>query len=311
MVALAAGVNLSSLIAASPAVGIITARGAFRLDNASISGNATLFEGNRIETTTASSELRLDNGARAQLGADSQGVVYRDHLILERGSGRFENYSAEALSLRIQPEGGHTTAEVSVRKASQAGPGMVLVAAINGPVRVTNKSGVVLANLEAGRRLDFTPENPQTADGPTSVTGCLEGGAGKFRLTDEATLVSFEVVGAGLKSEIGHRVRIDGSVGSANNSAVRLRTTTIARLSKKCAAVTKAAAGATTDGRSGSGPAGSSGAGTSGASAPVAVASSIATKAVIAGVIVAGAATGAAFAVVSGEDAPAISPSTR
>src|SRR5882724_3952207 len=125
-------------MAAAPAVGIATARGSFTIDNSSIAGNATLFEGNRIETGRTSSQLQLNNGAKMQLAAESRGIVYRDRLVLERGSGRAENYSVEALSLHIRPDGGNGSAQVSV-----ADRGQVLVAALNGPVRVSAANGVL------------------------------------------------------------------------------------------------------------------------------------------------------------------------
>src|SRR5437899_6869407 len=111
--------SLSLGMAAAPAVGIATARGSFTIDASSIAGNATLFEGNQIETGKASSQLQLNNGARMQLAAESRGIVYRDRLVLEKGSSRFENagnYQVEALSLRIRPEGENTTGRVAVCK---------------------------------------------------------------------------------------------------------------------------------------------------------------------------------------------------
>src|SRR5712672_1117707 len=169
-------------MAAAPAVGIATARGSFTIDGSSIAGNATLFEGNQIETGKASSQLRLNNGARMQLAAESRGIVYRDRLVLEKGNGSFENagtFQVDALSLHIRSENG--AAQVSVRKG-----GVVEVAALNGPVRVTAANGVLLANMQAGRTLNFTPESAGP-EAPTSVTGCLESSNGKFLLTDEAS----------------------------------------------------------------------------------------------------------------------------
>src|SRR5206468_12021468 len=118
-------------MAAPPAVGIMTARGSFTIDASSIAGNATLFEGNQIETGKASSRLQLNTGARVQLAAESRGIVYRDRLVLEKGSSRFEkagNYQVEALSLRIRPDGENTAAEISVGKS-----GVVQVAALTAP----------------------------------------------------------------------------------------------------------------------------------------------------------------------------------
>jgi hypothetical protein len=162
LIALSLGMNL---MAAAPAVGIITAGGSFTIDNSSIAGNATLFEGNQIETGKVSSRLQLNTGARVQLAAESRGIVYRDRLVLERGSSRFEtagDYQLEALSLRIRPDGESTSVRVSLRN-----PGVVQVAALTGPVRVTTANGMLLANLAAGRTADFTPEAGSDPAAPT------------------------------------------------------------------------------------------------------------------------------------------------
>jgi len=304
LIALILSVSLSLGAAAAPAVGIVTARGSFTIDASSIAGNATLFEGNQIETGKASSQLQLNNGARMQLAAESRGIVYRDRLVLEKGSSRFENagnYQVEALSLRIRPEGENTTGRVSVSKA-----GVVEVAALTGPVRVTAANGVLLASMQAGRTLDFTPESagPEAA---TTVTGCLEASSGKFLLTDETSLVRFEVMGAGVEKEVGHRVQIAGTVAPVPESISQVHSTSVKMLSKKCSSRGKAAAAAGV----GAAGAGAAGAGAAGAGTIGAIGTAIATHAVIAGVIVAGAATAATVAVVKTQDSgpSSISPS--
>ena len=102
LIALILSANLSLGMAAGPALGTATARGSFTIDNATIAGNATLFEGNHIETGKASSQLQLNNGARMQLAAESSGIVYRDRLVLEKGT-EGGNFQVEANSLRIRP----------------------------------------------------------------------------------------------------------------------------------------------------------------------------------------------------------------
>jgi hypothetical protein len=84
LIALILAANLSLGTAAAPAVGIITATGSFTIDASNVTGNATLFEGNQIETGKASSLLQLNNGARMQLAADLRRAVYRDRLVLEK-----------------------------------------------------------------------------------------------------------------------------------------------------------------------------------------------------------------------------------
>ena len=303
LIALTLVANLSLGMAAAPAVGIVTAGGRFTIDDSSIAGNATLFEGNRIETGKISSRLQLNAGARMQLAAESSGVVYGDRLVLQKGSSRLENagtYRVEALSLRISPAAG--AAQVSLRRA-----GVVQVAALAGPVRVTTANGVLLANLETGRTVDFTPGEGPAA--PTTVTGCLESASGKFLLTDEVSLVRFEVMGAGMEKEAGHRVQVDGTVTPVPDSMSQIQSSSVKQLSKKCSSRSKVAAAAGV-GAAGAGAAGAGAAGT-GAATGGGIGAAIAAHAVIAGVIVAGAATAATIAIVETRDSgpSSISPS--
>jgi hypothetical protein len=301
--------SLSLGMAAAPAVGIVTAWGSFTIDSSSITGNATLFEGNQIETGKVSSRLQLNSGAKLQLAAESRGIVYRDRLVLERGSSRFEtagDYQVEARSLRIHADGENTAARVSVRNS-----GVVQVAALTGPVRVTAANGVLLANLAAGRTADFTPKGDSGPAG-TTVTGCLESSGGKFLLTDEVSMVRFEVKGVGVEKEVGHRVEIAGTVTPVPESMSQVYSANMKQLSKKCSKGGKAAAAAGV-GAAGAGAAGAAGAGgAAGGAAAGGIGAAIASHAVIAGVIVAGAATATAVAVVkTQEDSTPISPSGR
>jgi hypothetical protein len=302
LIALILTASLSLGMAAAPAVGIVTATGSFTIDASNITGNATLFEGNQIETGKASSQLQLNNGARMQLAAESRGIVYRDRLVLEKGTSLIQsgsNSQVEANSLRIRPASESARAQVSIRQS-----GTVEVAALRGPVRVTAANGVLLANLQEGKTIDFTPDSAGPAT-PTTVTGCLESSSGKFLLTDEASLVRFEVLGASLDKEVGRRVQLDGAVTPVPDSLSQIQSANVKELSKKCSHKGTAAAAA------GVGAAGAgAGAGTAGAAGGIGAA--IASHAVIAGVIVAGVATGAAVAIVknTGNSSPTISPST-
>jgi len=301
LIALILAANLSLGMAAAPAVGIVTATGSFTIDSSNITGNATLFEGNQIETGKNSSQLQLNNGARMQLAAESRGIVYRDRLVLEKGTSLIESGKTslvEANSLRIRPASESARAQVSIRQS-----GTVQVAALRGPVRVTTANGVLLANLQEGKTIDFTPDSTGPA-APTTVTGCLESSSGKFLLTDEASLVRFEIMGASLDKEVGRRVQLDGTVTPVPDSLSQIQSANVKELSKKCSHKGTAAAAA------GVGAAGA-GAGAGGAAAG-GIGAAIASHAVIAGVIVAGVATGAAVAIVknTGNSSPSISPST-
>jgi len=312
-VALGLSLHLSLGLAAAPVLGIAVSRGGFAVDRAAVEGNATLFEGNRVETGASSSELRLNNGVRMRLASDSSGIVYRDRLVLERGGGEVSRaldaapgpYRVEAGTLRIQPAAAAAAgARVAVRGER------VQVAALGAPVTVTNAQGLLLARLAAGRAAEFTPEG---GSGPSTLTGCVSSHDDKYWLSDEASSVAFEVIGGGVAQQVGSRVEITGSVSAGTNETNVVTVTSLKQLSKSCPA-NLAAAGAAGAGAAGAGAAGT-GAAVGAAAAGTAAAGGAAigaSTAVIAGVVVAGAGAATAIAVVAKDDNKAtISPSTR
>ena len=75
----------SAVALAAPAIGIVTASGHFSVEGSQVWGNATLFDGATVETSTASSELALRNGVKVQLGAESRARIWQNRLVLEKG----------------------------------------------------------------------------------------------------------------------------------------------------------------------------------------------------------------------------------
>jgi hypothetical protein len=305
LVALSAAASLTLLTAAAPPVGVATANGSFQVDQARVGGNATVFEGNIIETGRTSSQLRLDSGKRTRLAPESRGVVYRDRLVLERGADQ-GNFPVEALSLRIQPVDSNSAARVSFDGANQ-----LRVAALSGPVQVAKADGIVLARLMPGTTLMFTPQAAGAA-APSKLTGCLVSDAGKFYLTDVVSQVRFQVLGDEVSSNAEKEVEVTGTVNPATPEVNIVRVSGIRRLANSCSskAAKAAAAGGAAAAGTEAATAGGGGAAAGGVAAGAGI--GVATKAIIAGVIVAGVATGTAVAVVANSDEPTpISPSVR
>ena len=75
----------SAVCLAAPAIGIVTASGHFSVEGSQVWGNATLFDGTVVETSTASSELALRNGVKVQLAAGSRVRIWQNRLDLEKG----------------------------------------------------------------------------------------------------------------------------------------------------------------------------------------------------------------------------------
>ncbi len=281
---------LTIVQAVGPAIGVVVTRGSFRIDNSTVWGNGTLFDGTTIETGRAASDLQLNCGARLALAADSRGTIYRDRLVLERGEGRLTNtgeYRVEARSLRVLPAAPDATARVVL-----SGPNRVQVAALTGALRVTNDAGIVVANITSGRALEFEPQ-AAGATAPSQMTGVLEKRDGHFLLTDRTAGVTAELQGPGLAREVGQCVEVTGalvpSVQPFSPATQVIRASQVNRCSKKVAAAV--AGGAAAGGAAGAAGAGAAGAGMA-----------VATKAIIVGVVVGGVAAGSAVALTQGEE---------
>src|SRR5207249_4170651 len=198
--------TLSFGAAAAEAIGVAAATGSFEVDDSQVYGATTLFAGSRVRTAQASSRLRLKNGTRLELGEESQARVFDKQATLERGMGEVETsskYQLEARTLVISPSGAKSIARVKLEGEKQ-----VLVAAVNGRVRVSSESGLLVANVESGATLLFTPQAAQA--GTFQMSGCLlQTSDGKFLLIEANQTV--ELRGSGLEGEINNQVEVTGT----------------------------------------------------------------------------------------------------
>ncbi len=218
-------------VAGMPAIGVVEAASAFRLDRAVVSGNATLFEGATIETGVGQSSQELRNGARVTLLPESKGRFYGDHMVLERGQGRLDRatgYFFEARQLTVQPETGASTGRVALESG-----GGVQVAALTGSLRVLNAQRMLVAKVLPGAPLAFAPQTGGGA-GTTRVSGRLLNKGGHYLLTDETTNITVEITGAGLKKMEGSRVEVTGfldpTATPVSDATQVVRVTNITRL---------------------------------------------------------------------------------
>lgn len=205
----AASFAATSGVANSPAIGMITASGHFTVDRSEVWGNATLFEGGKIETTSASSEAALRNGVRIQLGSASSASVSENRLTLIKGVGQVaapESYEVSAGGLSIRSAAGNSR----VRVAWIAGGGLE-VTTLSGAARVVNRAGLLLASIPAGRRMNFAM---QAAAGVVTRTGCLLSKDGRFLLQDQNTQEVVELRGNDLASNVGNRVTVTGTASN-------------------------------------------------------------------------------------------------
>ncbi len=281
LLAIHLGLSPGFAAGASPAIGTVMTRGAFRLNNATLVNNATLFEGATIETGSAVSRMQLSSGTRMEMGPESKGRFFGDHLVLERGESRIDKadgFRVEARGLTIRPDTGGSTARVSL-----SGNTRVQVAALTGSFRVLNSRGMVVAKIPSGKTLAL---DPQSVMGPTRLTGRLVNRSGHFLVTDETTNVTMEVRGTGLAKETGRRVEVTGSAAPAATPASdATQVILVAQLSQAPTAPT-GGGGTPPAGPAGTGEAGGTAGGASGG-ASAGTGASVTMIAIIGGVVAA------------------------
>lgn len=266
------------------------------LDNAHVTGTATIFEASQI-TSAGYSRLHLNNGARLDLAAGSQAQIFANHTALQAGSSEIEastGYEIDAQTLKIQLAEKNSIARVKVD-----GDKRVYVTALNAPVNVLNKEGLLVAKVTPGLPFSFMAQGAAPAGFDT--TGCvLNKGGAAIVTNDDGSQVS-ELRGADLRKLVGKRAHVVGNVdatataGGGASQVVKVTRVTSAS-GPSCSSVASklgAATGAAGLGAAaGAGAAGGAAAGAAGAAAGAAAGVGIGTTAaVVAGVAAATAAT--------------------
>ncbi len=278
--------NMTIMMAGAPAIGVAVKNGSFTVNGSRIDGNATLFDGNRVETGSAATRLQLNSGARWRLDASSAGTIYGDRLVLEKGVGELEStnaYNTDALSLRV------TTSPGSSARIAVIGTRSLHVDALRGDLQVLNSKGVLIARLAGGKSIDLIPP-PDGAAPPTKLTGVIEKKGDHYFIQDETSHVTVEIQGEEVSSQVGKRVELEGAVvdgaSPAGGASQLIHVTKVVALGKIAG-----------------------GAGAAGGSATIAGVGLH--TAVIAGVGVAAAAAGAGVILSNNGSSPAASPSSR
>jgi len=193
----------SVTFAGSPAaIGVVTASGHFNLEGSSIWGNSTLFDGAKVETSNASSELTLSNGVKVQLAAGSSARVWKNRMELERGTGQITASSAFLVNAgAVNVEGARYRVGVL--------PGAQLeVAALTGNARVTGMRGNVLAAVPVGRSMNFAMQQTMTR------AGCLVYKGNGFILQVDDSPEVLQLAGGALAQNVGNRVEVTGALAA-------------------------------------------------------------------------------------------------
>ena len=153
--ALTAALPLPAAMNGGGAVGLATRP--VRINASLAAANATLLNGNVVETTNESSELRLRGGA-VLMDRATRVRVFDSRTELEAGKVQVQGTDLHAGSLRVNMLGSASEATV-VRTGAD-----VRIGSLRGDVTVTRK-GVLVAKLTAGNELSFRADeyNPAPA----------------------------------------------------------------------------------------------------------------------------------------------------
>jgi len=206
MLAVLISLTAAPIEAAAPAIGVAMSPGTFQVNHARVSGNSTVFEGAAVETQEATSRVRLNGGAWIELSAESRATIFAHWARLEEGFGELQgsDFQVEARGLRIT-----TAAPGALARIRLDGTNTVLVGAVNGPVRVYNQIGLLVANLDAGVAFSFQPG--AAAPDEFKISGCLLVKEKRYIVVETAGKQTVEVRGEKLSEEAGNRVEVTGT----------------------------------------------------------------------------------------------------
>ncbi len=225
--------SLTPAWAADSAIGVAVADGAFRVNDAPVSGNATLFDGSVVEAGAASSTIRLNSGGTIAIAAGSRAKVLADRVVLESNMSDLTakgSYKIEADSFRVEPATDDAVARV-VREDGK----VVQVAALQGSLRVFGAEGLQIANVYPGVALSFEPGQNDAAP-PATHLGCLLKKEGEYILYDQTTRIIIELRGSqNFEGEVGNRVQVIGTTDTSATSPIAAQVVDVTSLNRYAA----------------------------------------------------------------------------
>lgn len=209
----------SYAVGGTVSIGTASARGDMRVDNYTVKGNATLFDGSVVETGHATADLRLAKGTQIMMGTGSLGTLYRDRLVLQRGQTEIasNSFALQANGLRVTPAEPNSRGVVSIKSGKT-----VEVAALKGSFSVTNSVGVPLASVRPGSGMTF---DVQAANGygqcssrkDYSAVGMVTcEGSRYYVVTDvdprSGAETRYELTGKDVKRYVGKKIEVTGDL---------------------------------------------------------------------------------------------------
>jgi hypothetical protein len=194
---------LAASAGGSSAIGFVRTSGEFTLDGANTRDNATVFNGGVVESTTWPTHIVLQDGTRVDLGRDSRSRIFRDHVVLEKGTTQVHG----AMQFPVIADSLHIASSEPFRVALGE-EHKVKVTALDGSAEVKNARGMLVAMVAGGRTLDFQEAG---AAAPANITGCVQKVGTHYVVRDTTTNIVIEVTGENIEQYVGKSVNITGS----------------------------------------------------------------------------------------------------
>jgi len=212
---------------ASPALGYVTSRGNIVVDGLEVQGNATLFNGSEVAASAVRSDVQLKNGTSMYLAPGSKVRIYADTVVLEQGM-TVVQHSPNTLDV-----GGYRVTTRDAASAVQAEVGqshIVTIGSRSGVAMVHNSTGVLLARLESGKALNFSPA-PSSTTNAVRIQGVVSEHNGHLFLANHATGIDLELrAPAGSRLSDGDNVVIKGNLAGTDGAAPIVDVTEVAPL---------------------------------------------------------------------------------
>jgi hypothetical protein len=180
---LVAALSAPALFAAPAVVGVASAIGSFSLNNTPVSGTANVSDGASLITTSATSQVYLQNGATVSVGTNSSANIYGNKVVLNSGVTRVDNTTSSfpmvANGYRI--EGTSVGTQVVARLSGNE----LQIASIMGAFNVYNTNGVLLRTVASGSGATFDDQSGARDDSSGTNKSCVTTAAEYDKLTGE------------------------------------------------------------------------------------------------------------------------------
>ena len=208
------GGTASFAVAGSPVIGMASAQSGFTLDNSKVSGNASLFDGSTVQAD-GYSRIQFNNGSRMDMASGAKAQVFANHASLEAGMSEIQSTSGfeiDAQTLKIRPSQPNSIARIRVDSDRH-----VLVTALNAPVNVWNREGLLVARVNPGMPLSFLPQ--AAASGSFDSTGCVLNKSGAAIFADQTGNQVYELRGVDMRKAVGSNTHVVGTINSSATPA--------------------------------------------------------------------------------------------